>query len=117
MDETLHRAVTNSGIVIPPARQRTLSPPLRSLHRRILRHFADRATAPAPRLLGEWAHDLDVSLDTALDQLVADDPSTPARTRSAPSPAVTPYRLPAARLCRPTVPLTRSAYPACLAAM
>jgi Alkylmercury lyase len=73
MDETLHRAVTNSGIVIPPARQRTLSLPLRSLHRRILRHFADNAAAPAPQLLGEWAHDLDVSLDTALGQLVAAD--------------------------------------------
>ena len=73
MDETLHRAVTNSGIVVPPARQRTLSPPLRTLHRRILRHFADHATAPAPQLLGEWAHDLDINLDTALGQLFAAD--------------------------------------------
>jgi hypothetical protein len=84
MDEALHRAVTNSGIVIPPVRQRTLSPPLRTLHRRILRHFADHATAPAPRLLGEWAHDLDISLDSALGQLatadlVETDPSRPAR--------------------------------------
>jgi hypothetical protein len=84
MDETLHRAVTNSGIVIPPARQRTLPPPLRSLHRRILRHFADHATAPLPQLLGGWTHDLDVDLDAALGQLVAadlveTDPSAPAR--------------------------------------
>jgi hypothetical protein len=84
MDETLHRAVTNSGIVIPPARQQTLSPQLRDLHRRILRHFADHATAPGPQLLGRWAHDLDVNLDTALGQLVAADlietePNRPAR--------------------------------------
>jgi hypothetical protein len=84
MDEILHRAVTNSGIVIPPARQRSLSPPLRSLHRRILRHFTDHATAPLRQLLGEWAHDLGVDLDAALGQLVAadlieTDPSAPAR--------------------------------------
>jgi Alkylmercury lyase len=84
MDETLHRAVANSGIVIPPARQRTLSLPLRGLHGRILRHFADHATAPEPQLLGEWAHGLDVNRDTALGQLVATDlletdPSAPAR--------------------------------------
>jgi hypothetical protein len=82
MDETLHRAVTNSGIVIPPARQRALSPPLRDLHRRILGHFADHATAPGPDLLGQWAHDLDVSLETALGQLVAADlvEADPSRT-------------------------------------
>jgi hypothetical protein len=115
MDETLHRAVMNSGIVIPPARQRTLSPPLRSLHRRILRHFADNATAPAPQLLGKWTHDLGVNLDAAVGQLVAADlMETDPR---APSPAVTPCRLTAARLCRLTVPLTRSASLACLAAM
>jgi hypothetical protein len=84
MDEILHRAVTNSGIVIPPARQRSLSPPLRSLHRRILRHFTDHATAPLRQLLGEWAHDLGVDLDAALGQLVAadlieTDPTAPAR--------------------------------------
>jgi hypothetical protein len=73
MDETLHRAVTNSGIVIPPARQRTLSPPVRGLHRCILRHFADQATAPGPDLLGQWAYDHDVNLETALGQLVAAD--------------------------------------------
>ena len=84
MDETLHRAITNSGIVIPTARQQTLSPSLRTLHRRILRHFADDATAPDPQLLGEWTRDLDVNLDTALGQLVAADlveadPGRPAR--------------------------------------
>jgi Alkylmercury lyase len=84
MDETLHRAVTNSGIVIPPARQQTLSPPLRDLYRRILRHFADQATAPESQLLGQWAHDLDINLETALGQLVAADlveadPSQPRR--------------------------------------
>jgi hypothetical protein len=73
MDETLHRAVTNSGIVIPPARQRALTPPLRDLHRRILRHFADHATAAGPQLLAEWAHDLEVNLETALGQLVGAD--------------------------------------------
>ena len=73
MDETLGRAVTNSGIVIPRARQQTLSPPLRDLHRRILRYFADQATAPGPQLVGGWAHDLDVNLETALGQLAAAD--------------------------------------------
>jgi hypothetical protein len=88
MDETLHRAVTNFGIVIPTARQRTLSPALRSLHRRILRHFAHHATAPAAALLGEWAHDVDLNLDDAIGQLVAadliePDPSRPARLHGA----------------------------------
>ena len=62
MDETLHRAVANSGIVIPPSRQSTLSPRLRSLHRRILRHFADHPIwAKNPKLAmlpkeAEYAH-------------------------------------------------------------
>ena len=72
MDETLHRAVTSSGIATRPHASGPRHP-MRSLHRRIPRQFADHATAPAPPLLGEWAHDLDVNLGTALDQLVATD--------------------------------------------
>jgi hypothetical protein len=72
MDETLHRA--SRAQASPPART-PADPvtPMRSLHRRILRQFADHTTAPAPPLLGEWAHNLDGNLGTALDQLVATD--------------------------------------------
>jgi hypothetical protein len=70
MDQTLHRLAETFGIVAPIARQRKLPPPLRQLHQLILRHFAEHATAPEPGRLGEWAHQLDIELDAALDQLV-----------------------------------------------
>jgi hypothetical protein len=73
MDQTLHRLAETFGIVTPIARQRTLPPPLRLLHQRILRHFAEHATAPEPWRLREWAHQLDIELGEALDQLVAID--------------------------------------------
>lgn len=73
MDQTLHRLAETFGIVTPMARQRTLQPPLRQLHQHILRHFAQHATAPEPQQLREWAHQLDLELDAALDQLVAVD--------------------------------------------
>jgi len=70
MDQTLHRLAETFGIVAPIARQRKLPPQLRQLHQLILRHFAEHATAPEPGRLGEWAHQLDIELDAALDQLV-----------------------------------------------
>jgi alkylmercury lyase len=73
MDQTLHRLAETFGIVIPRARQRTLPPPLRQLHQHILRHFAEHATAPEPGRLGEWAHHLDIELDTGLAQLLSVD--------------------------------------------
>jgi hypothetical protein len=73
MDQTLHRLAETFGIVTPIARQRTLPPPLRQLHRHILWHFAQHATAPEPQRLREWAHQLDIELDAALDQLIAVD--------------------------------------------
>jgi hypothetical protein len=73
MDQTLHHLAETFGIVTPIARQRTLQPPLRQLHQHILRHFARHATAPEPQQLWEWAHQLDIELDAALDQLVAVD--------------------------------------------
>jgi hypothetical protein len=73
MDQTLHRLAETFGIITPIARQRDLQPPLRQLHQHILRHFAQHATAPEPRRLREWAHQLDIELDAALDQLVAVD--------------------------------------------
>jgi hypothetical protein len=73
MDQTLHRLAETFGIVTPIARQRTLPPPLRQLHQHILRRFAQHATAPEPQRLGEWAHQLDIELDAALDQLLSVD--------------------------------------------
>jgi hypothetical protein len=73
MDQTLHRLAETFGIVTPKARQRTLPPPLRQLHQHILRHFAQHAAAPETQRLREWAHQLDIELDTALGQLVAVD--------------------------------------------
>jgi hypothetical protein len=73
MDENLRHLIEESGLVIPSARQHALPPPLRRLHRRILHHFADQAGAPTTLLLHQWAHDLDVSLETALARLVAVD--------------------------------------------
>ena len=73
MDQTLHRLAETFGIVTPIARQRTLPTSLRQLHQHILRHFAEHATAPEPGPLREWAHQLDIELDAALDQLVAVD--------------------------------------------
>jgi hypothetical protein len=73
MDQTLHRLAKTFAIVTPMARQRTLPPTLRLLHQGILRHFAQHATAPEPGRLREWAHQLDIELDEALDQLVAVD--------------------------------------------
>lgn len=73
MDQTLHRLAETFGIVTPIARQRKLPPPLRQMHQRILRRFAEHATAPEPRQLREWAHQLDIELGEALDQLVSVD--------------------------------------------
>src|SRR5215218_11438328 len=73
MDQTLHRLAEALGIVTPIARQRKLPPRLRRLHQLILRHFAEHATAPEPGQLREWAHQLDIELGEALDQLVAVD--------------------------------------------
>jgi hypothetical protein len=73
MDQTLHRLAETFGIVTPIARQRTLQSPLRQLHQLILRHFAEHATAPEPQQLREWAHQLDIEQDDALDQLVSVD--------------------------------------------
>ena len=73
MDQTLHRLAETFGIVTPIARQRKLPPPLRQMHQLILRHFAEHATAPEPRQLREWAHQLDIELGEALDQLVSVD--------------------------------------------
>jgi hypothetical protein len=73
MDQTLHRLAETFGIVTPIARQRELPPALRQLHQHILRHFALQATAPEPARLREWAQQLAIELDAALDQLVAVD--------------------------------------------
>ena len=73
MDQTLHRLAETFGIVTPISRQRTLPPPLRQLHQLILRHFAEHATAPEPGRLRGWAHQLDIELGDALDQLVSVD--------------------------------------------
>ena len=73
MDQTLHRLAETFGIVTPIARQRTLQPSLRQLHQLILRHFAQHATAPEPQRFREWARQLDIEPDAALDQLVAVD--------------------------------------------
>jgi hypothetical protein len=43
------------------------------MHQLILRHFAEHATAPKPRQLRECAHQLDIELGEALDQLVSVD--------------------------------------------
>jgi hypothetical protein len=73
MDQTLHLLAETFGIVTPIARQRKVPPPLRQMHQLILRHFAEHATAPEPRQLREWAHQLDIELGEALDQLVSVD--------------------------------------------
>jgi hypothetical protein len=73
MDQTLHRLAETFGIVTPIARQRKVPPRLRQLHQLILRHFAEHATAPEPGRLREWAHQLDIELGEALDQLVSVD--------------------------------------------
>jgi hypothetical protein len=73
MDQALRRLAETFGIVTPTARQRTLASPLRQLHLLILRHFAEHATAPEPGLLREWAYQLDIEPDAAMDQLVAVD--------------------------------------------
>jgi hypothetical protein len=73
VNEALHRLVDKYGVVNPAARQRTLPPALRTLHRRILRHPATQAMPPPSQLLHEWARDLDVQFDSALAQLAAAD--------------------------------------------
>jgi Alkylmercury lyase len=73
MDESLRGLAETFGIVTPIARQLTLASPLRQLHQFILRHFAESAAAPESGRLGEWAYQLDIELEAALDQLVAVD--------------------------------------------
>jgi alkylmercury lyase-like protein len=45
VEQTLHHLLTNAGVGNPTARQRTLPPPLRILHRRILHFHLDTALA------------------------------------------------------------------------
>jgi len=53
-------------------RTRPLAPSgaARTLHRWILRHFGDTATAPPPEVVKEWAIELDVNLRDLLTQLI-----------------------------------------------
>jgi hypothetical protein len=121
MDQTLHRLAETLGIVTPMARQRTLQPPLRQLHQHILRHFAQHAAAPEPQRLREWAGQLDIELNAALDQLVAVDliEADPATTRmlgAYPFSAIPrghKSSSPTGPLSRRTAPSTLSASPPC----
>ncbi|MQA85739.1 MAG: hypothetical protein GEV03_14225 [Streptosporangiales bacterium] len=55
------------------ARRDSLPDPVRTLHRRILQHFADTGGPPAPDTVRTWSTRLDVDTRDALAQLVTAD--------------------------------------------